>query len=309
MFGYAVSELVGQTIELLIPESLRAAHVAHRDTFGSGPRRRPMGDGPDLYARHKDGRIFPVEISLSPLGVDGGRFVVAAIRDITERKRIEEALRTTQSEAAALGERQRLARELHDSVSQALYGIGLGARTARTLLDRDPRKAAEPMDYVIQLAKAGLAEMKALIFELRPESLADEGLVLALAKQAESMQARYDVKVKVRLGAEPDLPFSHKEALFRVAQEAMHNTVKHAKATEAQLSCMVQGTEVVVEVSDDGVGFDPGTDFPGHLGLRSMRERMMQIGGGLQVVSTPGCGTQIRATISVSSQAALGRSG
>jgi PAS domain S-box-containing protein len=116
-------------------------------------------------------------------------------------------------ELAALQERQRLARELHDSVAQALYSIALGARTARTLLDRDPSKLAEPLDYVLALAQAGQAEMRALIFELRPESLAIEGLVMALKKQSEAVQARYGLRVVMELGEEPLLPFPVKEAL------------------------------------------------------------------------------------------------
>ncbi|MPZ22233.1 MAG: hypothetical protein GEU28_01515 [Dehalococcoidia bacterium] len=100
---------------------------------------------------------------------------------------------------AALEERQRLARELHDSVSQALYGIGLGARTARAILERDPVKAVEPIDYVISLAEAGLTEMRSLIFELRPESLEQEGLRVALEKQSDSLRARYGIAVEADL--------------------------------------------------------------------------------------------------------------
>src|SRR5213078_3825441 len=131
---------------------------------------------------------------------------------------------------AALEERQRLARELHDSVSQALFGISLGARTARALLAQDPARAAEPIDYVQSLAEAGLAEMRALIFELRPESLESEGLVAAISKQAAALRARHQIEVRADLGAEPALPLERKEALYRIAQEATHNTVKHARA-------------------------------------------------------------------------------
>lgn len=108
--------------------------------------------------------------------------------------------------AAVLEERQRLARELHDSVSQALYGIALGAKTARTLIDHDPSRAAAPMDYVLSLAEAGLAEMRALIFELRPESLATEGLVAALSKQVAAVEARHGIKVRKNLPEEPNIP-------------------------------------------------------------------------------------------------------
>ena len=120
-------------------------------------------------------------------------------------------------QAASLEERQRLARELHDSVSQALYGIALGARTARTLLDRDPPAAVEPVDYVLSLAEVGLAEMRALIFELRPESLESEGLNAAIRKQVEAVQARHGIagRLPALRGARPaaagqrgDLPHS-----------------------------------------------------------------------------------------------------
>jgi signal transduction histidine kinase len=198
---------------------------------------------------------------------------------------------------AALEERQRLARELHDSVSQALYGIALGAATARTLLDRDPPGAAGPLDYVRGLAEAGLAEMRALIFELRPESLEVEGLVAALAKQAAAARARHELQVEADLGDEPALPPAAKEALYRIAQEALHNVVKHAGARRVTLRLASEGDDVVLEVGDDGVGFAADGAFPGHLGLRSMRERAERVGGTLGIESAPGRGTTVRARV------------
>jgi len=200
-------------------------------------------------------------------------------------------------ELATLQERQRLARELHDSVAQALYSIALGARTARTLLDRDPSKLAEPLDYVLELAQAGQAEMRALIFELRPESLEIEGLVTALKKQTEAVQARYGLKVVTELGKEPVLPFTVKEALYRIAQEALHNSVKHAHATTMELRLRTNAPGIMLEVIDNGVGFNPEQSFPGHLGVQSMRERVTHLGGALQITSAPGQGTQIRVMI------------
>jgi signal transduction histidine kinase len=200
---------------------------------------------------------------------------------------------------AALEERQRLARELHDSVSQALYGIALGAKTARTLLDRDSTKVASPLDYILSLADAGLAEMRALIFELRPESLEREGLVAALEKQAAALRARHEIKVETDLCNEPDAPLEIKEALYRIAQEALHNIVKHAHASSVRIRMRCSPENVTLDVSDDGIGFDPEGDFPGHLGLHSMRERTERLGGTLAVESAPGKGTQIRAWIPI----------
>ena len=210
-----------------------------------------------------------------------------------ENARLYQAVHGT----AALEERQRLARELHDSVSQALYGIALGARTARTLADRDPAALHEPLDYVLTLAEAGLAEMRALIFELRPESLASEGLVAALDRQARALRARHELDVAIALGDEPDAPLAVKEALYRIAQEAFHNIVKHAGATTVTLHLGDDGGAVALEVVDDGHGFDASGDFPGHLGLRSMTERAEQLGGTLVIDSALGCGTRLRARV------------
>jgi PAS domain S-box-containing protein len=200
-------------------------------------------------------------------------------------------------ELAALEERQRLARELHDSVSQALYGITLGTHTARTLLERDPSRVAEPLNYVLSQAEAALTEMRALIFELRPESLETEGLVAALNRQAAALQARHEIEVSTEFCDEPDLPLKVKEELYRVAQEALHNTAKHARANKVNLRMLVDTEGVLLEVCDDGVGFDTTHSFPGHLGLHSMRERIARLSGTLQIESRPGQGTCIRAQL------------
>lgn len=200
---------------------------------------------------------------------------------------------------AALQERQRLARELHDSVSQMLYSIALSARTARILLDRDPAQVGEVLDDVLGLAKAGLAEMRALIFELRPEPLETEGIVAALTKQAASLRVRHDLEVETDLCPEPDLPLETKEELYRIAQEALHNIVKHARASKVYLRLTGTDTDIALEVSDNGIGFDPAAPYPGHLGLRSMRERANRLRGSVDIDGAPNEGTRIRVRIPV----------
>ncbi len=202
------------------------------------------------------------------------------------------------SSAAALEERQRLARELHDSVSQALYGIALGARTARRRIgDEGPANVTEPLDYVLSLAEAGLTEMRALIFELRPESIQQEGMVAAIGRQVAATQARYGIRVVADLCEEPEVSLDIKEAVYRIAQESMHNTVKHARATKIGVTLARQDDALVLEIADNGQGFDPSGEFPGHLGLRSMKERARDIGGELEVESEPGEGTTVRLTV------------
>jgi PAS domain S-box-containing protein len=200
-------------------------------------------------------------------------------------------------ETAALQERQRLARELHDSVSQALFGIALGAGAARRRLELDPAKVGESLDYVLSLTEVALTEMRALIFELRPETLEKEGLVAALTRHAAATQARHEIPVETALGAEPDVPLATKEALYRIAQEAMHNAAKYARGTRIDLILEHGADQLLLEVRDDGIGFDATQDFVGHLGLHSMRERMAALGGTTDVTSTLGVGTCIRAAV------------
>jgi signal transduction histidine kinase len=200
-------------------------------------------------------------------------------------------------ELAVLQERQRIARELHDSVSQALYGIGLGARTAHTLLERNPAQAIGPVEYILSLAEGALAEMRALILELRPDSLEREGLVSALNRHAQALHARYGLEVDLDLGDEPDLPIETKEGLYRIAQEALTNAVKHAQATHVEIRMQASDDGLTILIRDDGIGFDPKAEYPGHVGLHTMRERAEKLGGTLHVDSTPGQGTRILATL------------
>jgi signal transduction histidine kinase len=195
---------------------------------------------------------------------------------------------------AVLEERQRLARELHDSVAQVLYSIGLGAKTARTALEHDPTQIGEALDYVNWLAEAGQVEMRSLIFELRPESLRTDGLVAALERQAAVLRTRHRLTVQTSFCPEPPVQLEVKEALYRVSQEALHNVVKHAQATEVSLALELSEDQVHLEIGDNGIGFDPSADYPGHLGLKSLRERAAQCQGQIKIDSAPGRGTRIQ---------------
>lgn len=236
-----------------------------------------------------------------------GELVSAAI----ERFRLHDESETARREAerhalqaqklASLEERTRLARELHDSVSQVLYGIGLGARTARTIAKQDPTMLQEPLDYILSLAEAGLTEMRALIFELRPESLEHEGLITTLKKQALSLSARYGISVETEFCSEPTLPLDDKESLYRIAREALHNIVKHAQASSIRLTFIKFESGYRLEVKDNGLGFDSGQTFTDHLGLKSMRERTIALGGIFDITSRVGDGTTIAVTISTNS--------
>jgi PAS domain S-box-containing protein len=218
---------------------------------------------------------------------------LAALADQAAMAAANARLMATAREKVALEERQRLAWELHDSVSQSLYGIQLAARMARERLERDPARVAEPIDYVMELADAGQAETRALILELRPDSLETEGLATNLDTHVKAVRARSGIAGQTVVGEEPGASIEVKQALYRIAQEALRNTVKHASAQHVDVCLEAQGGALVMEIADDGVGFDPDGLFPGHLGLRSMRERALAVGGSLEVTSSRGQGTRI----------------
>jgi signal transduction histidine kinase len=208
----------------------------------------------------------------------------------------------------ALEARHRLARELHDSVSQALFSMTLETRAAQLLLQRaglpDDGPLGERLDLLRQLTQGALAEMRTLIFELRPEALQEEGLAAAIRKQAEGMSARTQIEVDLRLPKRRlALPRDVEEQVYRVVQESLANIAKHSGAQRAVVRLRRRGAdrrELLVELRDDGVGFDPSVRQPGHLGLRMMGQRIEQLGGTLQVDSRPGRGTRISATIPLS---------
>ena len=211
---------------------------------------------------------------------------------------------------ATVVERQRLARELHDSVSQALFSMTLHARTAERLLaahdvpDDDP--LAVSLAALSELTRGALAEMRALIFELRPGALEHDGLVAALTRQAHALKSREGLAITVS-GPVERLPLDARaeEHLYRLVLEALNNTVKHASATSAQVDVTVDHVARVltVVVRDDGVGFDPATVPAGHLGQVTMRDRAAAVGGDLTVDSSVGGGCTVTVRVPIASVA------
>jgi PAS domain S-box-containing protein len=302
LFHYSRSEAIGKTWSDL---GLNPSTKEQKHIIQLFRERRNVSDN-ELTFVTRDGNPITILVSLSGITVGGDACVLIIAHDITERKRAQEALDRIQDELTldiqkrtSLEERQRLARELHDSVSQALYGISLGAHTALTLFDTDREKVLEAINYVLTLTQAGLTEMRSLIFELRPESLEMEGLVVALTRQTDALRARYGIQIELNLCSEPDVPLNIKEVIYRIAQEALHNAVKHARPYRLNVSLTREKGTLALEVCDDGVGFNPNEVYPGHLGLHSMRERAAAAGGALEIISAPDCGAQIRVLIPI----------
>jgi signal transduction histidine kinase len=196
-------------------------------------------------------------------------------------------------------ERQRLARELHDSVTQALYGTTLYAEAAtRQLATGQVELVSEHLRELRDTAQEALREMRLLIFELRPSILDSEGLTNALRARLEAVEERAGLEVELHLEEEMVLPTAVEEGLYRIAQEALNNALKHACARRVCVSLDHREGAIVLEIVDDGVGFDPSTAVEGGgLGLDGMIERAAQMGAELVLDSEPGAGTRVRVEI------------
>ncbi|MEU0037950.1 MULTISPECIES: GAF domain-containing sensor histidine kinase [unclassified Streptomyces] len=192
-------------------------------------------------------------------------------------------------------ERSRLAHELHDAVSQKLFSLRLTAQAAAALVDRDPARAKGELHQVAALAAEATEELRAAVIELRPAALDEDGLVATLRTQIQVLDRAHSARVTFTGRGVRALPAAQEEAMLRVAQEALHNALRHSGAARVDVLLEKRGPGAVLRVSDDGGGFDPTAirNAGRHLGLVSMRDRSSGVGGTLTVESAPGKGTTI----------------
>jgi signal transduction histidine kinase len=199
-------------------------------------------------------------------------------------------------ELSIAAERNRLALDLHDAVSQKLFALMLNAEAAARMLDRDPAAARDRVRTLQTLAQAALDELRSLVFELRPPELERDGLGGALRKHVAFLRRleQHEIELVVAEGLRTD-PVRDRE-LLRIAQEALQNAVKHAQAQHVSVRLDADGAALVLEVVDDGVGFDPEAPAARsrRLGLTSMEERAARLGARLEIRSAPGAGTTVR---------------
>jgi signal transduction histidine kinase len=220
---------------------------------------------------------------------------------VSERERASRELaEARRSEGArALEERRRIARDLHDSMSQALFSTVLHTRTAQKALVQEggspSGRVGHSLGAIVDLTKSVQSEMRGLIFDLRHDPVDDDGLVAALAGHASALQSSDGPTIDVQ-GPDPRLELSPRAEtqLFAICREALANVIKHARASEAHVRVEARDGQVVVEVRDNGRGFDPAAGHPGHFGLDSMRTRAAEIDGRLTISSAPGVGTLVR---------------
>ena len=295
MTGWRPDELEGQHFSKLLHESMIEKSREVWERIQSDPQavlafRSVLGG--------RDGEVVPVEIHAVGMTIHGGfEGAHGTVRDMRRQEQLEHGLRRQAAEIAASEERAHLARELHDSVTQALFSMTLLTRTTEMLLDRDPAAARDRLGALRELQREALAEMRALIFELRPGNLEQDGLVHALRTHAAALQGRIGLPIVVNSEVEDRLPIWIEEVLYRIAQEALHNVVKHAGARQVRVELDGPRDGVRLRIEDDGRGFDMAAVGDGHLGLAGMRARAEKVGAAFEVRSVTGGGTTIEVIV------------
>jgi signal transduction histidine kinase len=224
--------------------------------------------------------------------------VIARQREVRD---LRQNLLRQAGESAAQQERNRLARELHDSIKQQIFGISMGAAAAQARWESDPQAAQRALGDVRRSAQETMVEMNALLQQLSPAPLERVGLSQALRDQGEAFSYRTGADAQVTFGelpADDRLPAGAQESLFRIAQEALSNAARHARAGQVRLSLGLRDPDgpLVLEIQDDGQGFEPEV-AQGGMGLANIHQRVLALGGEVAIDSSPGRGTLVRASI------------
>jgi PAS domain S-box-containing protein len=302
MLGYSKEELRRLTwSELTHPDDLNTdmdlynqAMRGERDTYQIDKR----------FIR-RDGGILYVSLSVACQRFPDGSpcYFLASLVDISERVEQESALRAALEQlaeqhrtVAVIEERQRLARELHDSVSQSLHGLNLFAETLTISLSKDNKeRTLQLAERLQESARQALKEARLMLYQLQPSEMdAEMDLVHEIEGRLSSVEQRAGVRASVKVeGDAGQCPQAWRENLFRITIEALNNSLKHAQARNVKVTIRYEAAAVQINIADDGIGFDPRRARKGGMGLRTMRERADLLGGALEIQSSPGAGTSV----------------
>jgi PAS domain S-box-containing protein len=293
--GMPPEKIWGRIIgDVVIPEVAEAVCQHYQDCVDAGRPIEYEEKGPAPY--WNTARIRNFKTTVAPVFDSQGKIVrlVGASQDITEQKQAERVVMERARDEAVTAERSRLARELHDAVTQTLFSTTLTAEVLPKIWDRSPVEGRKKLDELRELTRGALAEMRTLLMELRPDALAEADLQDLLRHLCNAFIARARIPAQLNMEGHCDLPLEVKIAFYRIAQEALNNIAKHSEASQVTMALTCQPEQIALLVADDGLGFDPAVVLKaGHYGLRIMQERAEQEGAILKITSQTGQGTKI----------------
>ena len=310
IFGYAPGEALGRPIQMLVPERFQAAYSQGLAQYLAQPGDKLVPGTAELLGCKKDGTEFPIDLSYGAWVANQEIFFTALIRDLTDRKRTEQALRELSGRVLRLQdeERSRLARELHDGTSQALAAMHLHLAALENVLPQGNTVARASIDELISLVSSAGSELRTVTHLLHPPLLEQTGLSEAIRWYAEGFGQRSGIRVETRI--EDALPRFHADferAAFRIVQETLANIHRHSGSKMAQIGMELKGRSLTLEIKDQGRGIAPEIlNGPARwgVGIRGMKERVRLLGGELDIKSDDN-GTILRASLPIEAGATL----
>lgn len=308
IFGYRATEVLGHNVNMLMPEPYRAKHTSYIRNYLRTGKAKIIGIGRETIAVRKDGSVFPVDLSVSEVQIGRRRTFTGLVRDISERKRLEQAI----VDASEM-ERKQIGQDLHDTVSQQLAGLTMITQVLQQKIQQlDDHRALELMPEagrIADLAAVALKQVKSISHGLYPVELERNGLGIALQELVNRQEELFGIPCLYdERGQCQSLDRAVAVHLYRIAQEAISNSIKHAKAGQIRVCLETDCRTVTLCVRDDGKGLPRSSPRSGGLGLAIMKYRANMLGAELQIGPPPGGGTRVRCVVQIKHDTGDGRS-
>jgi PAS domain S-box-containing protein len=295
IFGYGKAEVVGKNVAMLMPAPYRHEHGSYIRNYLETGEAKIIGIGREVTGLRRDGEEFPIDLAVSEVIIEGRRIFTGIVRDISYRRVLErEILKVSELEQRRIGQ------DLHDGLGQMLTGLGLmAAALAKRLGDVDQRSAEDAAE-IASLIREADEQARGLARGLVPVEVEEKGLAAALTRLARNVENMFRIECSVEISESiPIRDASKATHLFRIAQEAVSNAVRHGRARHVNVSFVSGGGYARLRISDDGTGFGkPATPDSG-MGINIMRYRARIIGGSLDIKSVPGEGVKVMCTLPI----------
>lgn len=279
LFQYGASEVIGKNVKVLMPQPYRREHDEYIHNYHKTGHRKIIGIGRDVTGKRKDGSTFPMYLAVSEVNVNGQRLYTGIIRDITEQRRLEqEVLRISEHE------RHRIGQDLHDGLGQMLTGITLINKSIAQSLKDEGHSLAGEVDDITNLVKEADEFARSLSRGLIPVEFDNQGLKVALERLVQNAERLFNIKCK--LNCKDNITFEDTTSLihlYRIAQEATSNAVKHGNATEVHITLEADREKMTIKIEDNGTGFPDDWDKHKGLGVRIMSFRARLVGANLDI--------------------------
>jgi two-component system CheB/CheR fusion protein len=289
IFGYTATEVIGKNIKVLMAAPHREQHDGYLENYHHTGHAKIIGIGREAFARKKDGTLFPMDLSVSEVKLSDRRIFTGFIRDITERKRLEKEILEI-----AEREQRRIGQDLHDGLCQHLAGIEMLSQVLAQKLEKKSKDGSARATEIAKAVRESISQTRLLARGLSPVTLESEGLMSALAELALNTEKMF--RVRCNFDCSQIVKFNDHAAathLFRIAQEAVSNAIKHGKARHIAIELREDASHLRLRVSDDGIGFPKNFSSSSGMGLRIMQSRIGMVGGTVSIERQPAGGTSV----------------